>query len=103
VSAAATPDALTAFERMLSAHLERQKRYPRTAQIRGEEGEVQLRFVMERSGKVLEAHLERGSGHRDLDAEALALLRRAEPLPPFPPELAEGVHEWLVPIRFRLR
>jgi periplasmic protein TonB len=38
-----------------------------------------------------------------LDDEALALLRRAEPFPPPPPELAGARVDLTVPIRFNLR
>jgi periplasmic protein TonB len=52
---------------------------------------------------VLAAALERGSGHADLDEEVLALIRRADPLPPFPPDLAQDRLELVVPVQFSLR
>jgi periplasmic protein TonB len=45
----------------------------------------------------------RSSGASALDDEALALLRRAEPFPPPPPELPGARVDLTVPIRFNLR
>jgi len=41
---------------------------------------------MNREGRVLSASIARGSGYVALDREALATLRRAEPLPRIPPD-----------------
>jgi protein TonB len=38
-----------------------------------------------------------------LDAEALALVQRAQPLPPLPPEMEQATIELVVPLRFQLR
>ena len=99
----ARPNAMPSFEAMLAAYLERYKRYPHAAQTKGEQGEVVLRFTMDRQGHVTAARVERGSGHAALDEEVLALIRRAEPLPALPPEIAGQQLELVVPIRFRLR
>ena len=56
-----------------------------------------LHFAMDRHGHVLSARIQRGSGHTLLDKEALALVRRAEPLPS-PPDSVAGV--LTVPIEF---
>lgn len=103
VATAPSPDVLSNFERLLLSHLEREKRYPRTAQIRREQGVVDLRFVMDRAGKVLSAVIAHGSGFKDLDAEVLALIRRAEPLPSMPADIPQAQLELIVPVRFFLR
>jgi protein TonB len=97
------PEILSQFARTLLAHLERLKRYPRDARLRREEGVVYLRFVMDRVGKVLSARIERGSGYAALDAEVLALIARAAPLPPLPPDLPQAQLELTVPVQFHLR
>lgn len=82
--------------------LERHKRYPRLAQLRRQEGTVVVRFVMDRDGRVVDARVAESSGHRSLDQEAVAMVRRAAPLPGFPPEIREPRLSILVPVRFSL-
>jgi protein TonB len=98
-----SPDVLSRFERELLKHLERQKRYPRAARMRREQSVVYLSFTMDRAGAVLSARIERGSGYAELDEEVLALIRRAAPLSPFPPDLHRTRLELVVPVQFRLR
>ncbi len=106
-SAAGAPSAAqvhtqATFSSLLLAHLEQYKRYPRTAQTRRQQGMPYIRFVMDREGRVLSAALEKASGFALLDAEALAVLERAQPLPALPDQLGE-VLEIVVPIEFFLR
>ena len=83
--------------------LERFKRYPNSAQVRRQQGVVYLRFAMDRRGKVVSAAIEQSSGFDALDQETLALIHRAEPLPPPPPELTGDPVELVVPIQFFLK
>jgi len=85
------------------ALLERNKRYPEAAQSRHQEGVAQVFFSIDRQGRVINSRLLRSSGAGALDDEALALLRRAEPFPPPPPELPGARVDITVPIRFNLR
>jgi periplasmic protein TonB len=103
VAAPPSPDAMANFQRLLMARLDRAKRYPVSAQRRRAQGVAYLRFTMDRSGKVLAGALERGSDHTTPDEEVLALIRRADPLPPFPPDLAQDRLELVVPVQFSLR
>jgi protein TonB len=52
---------------------------------------------------VVSQRIVKSSGHADLDQEVLALVRRAQPLPPFPPAMTQSVIHLSVPIRFSLR
>jgi protein TonB len=45
----------------------------------------------------------RGSGHAELDALALELLARAQPLPPPPEGVAGDSFEMVVPVRYALK
>ena len=83
--------------------IERNKRYPPAAQSRREEGVVQLIFSLDRKGRVLASRVAKTSGFAALDEEAMALVRRAQPFPPPPPELAGDPVAVTVPIRFNLR
>jgi periplasmic protein TonB len=106
VSAPSRPSVDPAAPRLsdlIAAQLERYKRYPVLAQRRGEQGVVLLRFTLGRAGEVSNARLERSSGHADLDAEVLALVHRAEPLPQIPADIAANTLDIVVPVSFALR
>jgi protein TonB len=97
------PRAVAAWQGTLLAHLARHKRYPRTSQDRGDQGVVHLRFTMTRQGRVLAQRIERTSGHAPLDAEALDLIQRAQPLPAPPADMPGEQFDLLIPIQFSLR
>lgn len=87
----------------LLAHLNRHKRYPTIARSYHEEGVVVLSFTMDRDGHVLAHNIAKSSGSQVLDEEALAMLRRSEPLPAFPTDVSGASRTFSVPIQFSLR
>ncbi|HBS56503.1 MAG TPA: energy transducer TonB [Stenotrophomonas sp.] len=87
----------------LLGRLERFRQYPSAARIRGQEGQPWLRLRIDRRGRVLEATLAQSSGVAALDAEVLALARRAQPLPPPPDDVAGASIELVLPIAFSLQ
>ena len=96
-------NAVPTWKTHILALLERNKRYPEAAQSRHQEGVAQVFFSLDRQGRVINSRVVRSSGAGALDDEALALLRRAEPFPPPPPELPGARVDITVPIRFNLR
>lgn len=84
----------------LMAHLNRHKRYPS-----GESGagKARVAFSINRAGQVLSARLAGSSGNPRFDEEAVAMVRRASPVPPPPPEVAGGTITFTVPVLFSLR
>lgn len=62
--------------------------YPSVAQRRGLSGNPVIEVALQRDGKLKSARVQRSSGHPEIDAAALAILRLASPFDPFPPELA---------------
>lgn len=98
-----TANAIQAWQSVLLGHLERHKRYPRAAQWRRQQGVAHVRFTMNRAGRVLGVRLERSSGFEALDQETLDLIRRAQPLPKPPPEVAGESLELVVPVQFFIR
>jgi len=96
-------DALPNWRSQLVSRLERYKRYPSEAQSRGEGGVAQLAFSIDRSGGVHNARIVRSSGSSLLDRETLALVERAQPLPPPPPEVSGMQIAVVVPIRYNAR
>ncbi len=97
------PRALPNWKSALVARLERFKRYPAEARARGVEGVAQLAFDVDRSGRVHRAHIVRSSGSDLLDRATLALIERAQPLPPPPPQLRGAQIAITVPIRYNIR
>jgi periplasmic protein TonB len=97
--AAPSTAAIARWERLLVAQLERHKRYPPKAG--GKVGEARLAFSIDRDGRVLASRIVRSSGSDALDEEALALVRRAAPLPPPPAGLPDERLSFVVPIRYR--
>jgi protein TonB len=98
-----TSNVVPTWTTRIVALLERNKRYPPAAQARGEQGVAQVFFSLDRQGRVIDSRITRSSGAAALDEEALALLRRAEPFPAPPAELAGPQVNLTVPIRFNLR
>ncbi|MFV0623597.1 energy transducer TonB [Sphingomonas sp. ac-8] len=98
---AATPsNAAPNWRGHVLAALNKVRRYPRDASFRRQQGVPYIRFTMSRSGKVLSVQLERSSGVRSLDREAMSLPKRAQPLPK-PPEAVQGeTIELVVPVEF---
>lgn len=90
------------WESQILEILQRRKHYPAQAQLDGEQGIASVRFTMDRQGHVLSATLVRSSGFASLDAEAIALIHRASPLPMPPSTLAGDIIVLSVPIVFFL-
>jgi protein TonB len=82
---------------MIMAHLNRHKRAPPG----GGRGTSMVVFTIDRSGRVLSARLAGSSGDAALDQAAVAIMRRASPVPAPPPNIGGGVSILLtVPVRF---
>jgi protein TonB len=95
-SSAASPK----WQARLMAHLERRKRYPAAARRRGDEGVATVRFSIDPAGNVRSVTLLRSSGVPELDAEVVAMVQRASPVPTPP---AGAKLDIAVPVRFNLR
>ena len=57
-------------------------------------------FAIDRHGKVVSSRIVKSSGSAVLDAEALALLKRAAPLPAPPAEVTDTALSFILPVRF---
>lgn len=67
------------------AKIERVKRYPSASQSAKEEDRIRVTIKVDRSGRVLSAMIVKSRGFARLDAEAVAAVMRASPLPAPPP------------------
>jgi protein TonB len=103
VSAGASAAAVASYQQMVAAHLQRFKQYPAAAKAAGQQGTARVSFTLSRSGGVIAASLRGSSGHSALDAEALAMVRRAQPFPAFPPEVKHPSMSVNAPVGFNIR
>ena len=66
-----------------------------------------FRFVLpaavDQDGWVRASRIVQSSGHPDLDAETLAMLNRAQPMPRPPKGLPSGGLSFVVPVQFNIR
>jgi protein TonB len=103
MSGGATVAAIASYNQLVAAHLQRFKQYPPGAKAAGEQGVARLSFSLGRGGQVLSSRLAGSSGHAALDGETLAMVRRAQPFPSFPPEMKQGSMSFNVPVQFSIR
>jgi len=96
-------NAIPTWKRQVVAVLERNKRYPEAAQARNQHGTVELAFSLDRQGRLTASRIEKSSGSSALDEATLDLVRRAQPFPPPPPEMAGAEVNLSVPIRYNIR
>lgn len=89
------------YRQRLENHLARYRVYPADARAAGRQGVVTVNFSMTGEGRVLDAWVETSSGISDLDAEALAAIMRAQPLPALPRSWP-GRLDVSLPVTFRL-
>jgi protein TonB len=80
------------FQQTLLRHVARYQHYPDAARSRRLEGKVDTLFSMSRNGTLIGVWVETSSGQALLDQEAINTIRRAQPLPPIPPELPDRLN-----------
>jgi periplasmic protein TonB len=102
-SSGGRPGSSNNYFALLQAWLERHKEYPAAARQRRNEGTAVLTFTISRDGNVSEAHVVKSSGSSLLDREVMSMIRRANPLPPFPDDFTEKQITLSVPVLFQLR
>jgi TonB family protein len=85
----------------LAAHFNKHKRYP--ADRSRQSAQNLVRFVLDRTRHILSATILRGSGDRSFDEAALAMMRRADPVPQPPPLVADEGLSFTMPVIFRVK
>ena len=89
------------WQKELAAHFNKYKRYPDDRTARNTQ--VVVSFDLDRLGHVLSSHIVTGSGDPAFDAAALAMLARANPVPPPPPLVADDGLSFTLPVIFNAR
>jgi protein TonB len=97
------PNAVPNWRSRLVAQIERYKSYPPAAKERGDQGDAEVAFSVDRRGGVHRMRLVRGTGSALLDRDALDWVARAAPLPPPPPDVVGALIPVVVPLRYHLR
>jgi periplasmic protein TonB len=94
---------LRRWESALVAHIERFKRYPPEARAHDERGVTRVAFTIDHEGRIVASRIVQSSGHPNLDAETLAMLNRAQPMPRPPAQLPDRELSFVVPVQFNIR
>jgi protein TonB len=100
---ASRASSIATWRSIVTSKIKSAQRYPARASARNEQGIVTIAFVLNRNGSVLSRNVVRSSGYAELDQEALAMIARAAPFPPFPPSITGETLNLPVPIEFKLR
>ena len=96
---AATRTVKLTWQKQLMAHLNRAKRYPSGGNRRS--AEVSIFFTLDRRGHILSYTVKQSSGQPAFDDAALAMMKRADPVPAPPPAMADEGLSFEVPVQFR--
>ncbi|NBN65102.1 energy transducer TonB [Pannonibacter tanglangensis] len=89
--------ARTNYKGKIIAKLRRAKQAPRE----GGAGTATVEFTVQRDGSVTGIRVVRSSGSPQLDEAAVAMVRRAAPMPAFPDEIRQASLAFRVPVEFR--
>lgn len=89
------------WQKELSAHFNRHKRYPEDRSQQA--AEIVVSFLLDRTGHVLSTSIVRSSGDKAFDEAALAMLRRSDPVPAPPPLVADEGLSFTLPVNFRVK
>ena len=89
------------WQKELVAHLDKHKRYP--ADRSQKTAKIEIRFTLDRMGRVLETTIEKSSGDTAFDEAALAMVRRSDPVPAPPPLIADDGLSFTLPVIFRIK
>jgi periplasmic protein TonB len=82
--------AVVVWQKQIFAAIKKHLRYPARASRRGQAGTAEVILTIDRQGRLLDSRIVRGSGNAELDEEALAVLKRAEPSFTLPPPAVRG-------------
>jgi periplasmic protein TonB len=89
------------WQKELAAHLDKYKRYP--ADRSRQSAEIVIRFALDRTGHVVSASVVKSAGDSAFDDAALDMMRRADPVPPPPPLIADEGLSFTMPVIFRVK
>ena len=89
------------WQKELLAHLDKHKRYPTERSQKS--AQIVVSFALDRMGHVLSTSIVQGSGDPAFDQAALAMVRRSNPVPAPPPDVADEGLNFTLPVIFRIK
>lgn len=89
------------WQKELIAHFDKHKKYPTDRS--GKAAKIVIAFQLDRMGRIVDVSIANSSGDESFDAAALAMVKRANPVPPPPPLVADEGLAFSLPVMFRLR
>jgi TonB family protein len=89
------------WQKELLAHFDKYKRYPTDRSLK--RAQVIVSFDLDRLGHVLAVRVVKGSGDASFDHAAVAMLERANPVPPPPPLVADQGLTFKLPVNFDVK
>lgn len=87
------------WQKELVAHLDHHKRYPGGRD--DVNAKITVSFQIDRMGHILSSTIVQSSGHPEFDQAALAMLKRADPVPAPPALIADEGLTFTLPVLFR--
>jgi periplasmic protein TonB len=94
----AETDAVAAWQKQIFIRLNASRSFP--PQAMGQSGTAKVRFVLDRSGKLISNQILQSSGLKPFDLEAVAIVDRAQPFPAPPAEIDDDRLKLIVPMDF---
>ena len=93
---------IESYGALLTQHISNFKKYPRIAQRRVWEGDILLEITLNKNSKVLDIKIISESRYDVLNKEAIAMIKRAQPLPKAK-NINSETFKVFVPVAFKLR
>ena len=103
ISPSAIKKTIESYSAKLAKSIARQKRYPRIAQMRGQQGEIIINLKIDGQGNLIKAKIIQRSEFKILNTEGMNMVKRASPFPKPPKELESKIFNVIVPISFKLQ
>ncbi len=86
----------------LTNWLNQHKEYPVELKKAKQQGTVEVQFTFTRNGQIIQAKIKTSSGNTKLDKAALAMLKKANPLPEIPESFSRDSLTIAIPVEYSL-
>ncbi|MBA86170.1 MAG: energy transducer TonB [Rhodobacteraceae bacterium] len=94
---------ISEWQKSVVLRIAKAKKYPSQARKKGIEGEVRVRFTIDRYGAILAREIQQSSGNRVLDQAALSVFDQLEKLPTPPQHLSGDEFTLMIPLNYSIK